>query len=344
LILARIEALSRERERESKWRPNHIFHNIISVKNLLSAWREFLRGKRRRKDVAEFSLNLTDNILALHHELIDKTYRHGPYHAFKINDPKPRDIHKAEVRDRLLHHAIYRILYPRFDRIFIFDSYSCRFNKGTYRAMDRFRQYARIVSRNHTRTAWVLKCDVRKFFASIDHATLKDVLKRRIKDENILWLFDEIIDSFHTENKLGVGLPLGNLTSQLLVNVYMNEFDQFLKRELRVRFCVRYSDDFVIVHENKLHLENLLPAISDFLETRLHISLHPNKIFIKTFSSGIDFLGWAHFPHHRTLRTATKRRISKRLCQNQSEETKNSYLGLLDHGNTYKLKRKLFGE
>lgn len=202
-------------ERETIVRPRHDYQDIISVENLLSAWREFLRGKRKRKDVAIFSLNLVGNILALHRELSDKTYCHGPYHAFKINDPKPRDIHKAEVRDRLLHHAIYRILYPYFDRTFIFDSYSCRFDKGTYRAMDRFKKYAGIVSRNHTRTAWVLKCDIKKFFASIDHETLKGILGRHIEDNDILWLLSEVIDSFHTKDKPGVGLPLGNLTSQL---------------------------------------------------------------------------------------------------------------------------------
>ena len=312
------------------------------MENLLSAWREFLRGKKRRKDIALFSLNLLGNILALHRELSDKTYRHGPYHAFKINDPKPRDIHKAEVRDRLLHHAIYRILYPYFDRRFIFDSYSCRFDKGTYRAMDRFKKYAGIISRNHTRTAWVLKCDIQKFFASIDHRILKDVLRRRIGGDYTFWLLDEIIDSFHTKGKPGIGLPLGNLTSQLFVNIYMNEFDQFLKRELKVKYYVRYADDFVLLHKNRRYLETLVPRISLFLETRLKLSLHPEKIFLKTFSSGVDFLGWVHFPHHRIIRKSTKRRIAKRLGQNHTKETVASYRGHLSHGNTYKLKQKLF--
>ena len=303
-----------------------------------------MRGKRRRKDVAEFSLNFVGNILALNRELSDKTYRHGPYHAFKINDPKPRDIHKAEVRDRLLHHAIYRILYPYFDRTFIFDSYSCRFDKGTFRAMDRFKKYGGIVSRNHTRTAWILKCDIRKFFASIDHETLKNILRRRIEDSDTLWLLAEVVDSFHTKDRTGVGLPLGNLTSQLFVNIYMNEFDQFLKRKLKVHYCVRYADDFVILHESRRHLKNLLPEISNFLRTMLKLSLHPDKIFIKTFASGVDFLGWVHFPRHRVLRTATKRRVFRKLQKNQSSETFASYLGLLGHGNAYKLKKKLFGD
>ena len=332
-------ALSRERERErerGKTRAGivHIFNDIISVENLLVAWREFLRGKRKRRDVAKFSLNLMDNVLALHRELRDKTYRHGPYHAFKINDPKPRDIHKASVRDRLLHHAVYRVLYPYFDRKFIFDSFSCRRDKGVHLALNRFRNYARIVSQNHTRTAWVLKCDVKKFFANIDHEILKKILAKAISSQDTLWLVDEIIDSFKP------GLPLGNLTSQLLVNIYMNEFDNFIKRDLKVKYCVRYADDFVILHQSRVYLEDILPKISQFLEIWLKLTLHPNKVFIKTFASGIDFLGWVHFPNHRVLRTSTKKRMFRRLNNNSSKNSVASYKGLLKHGNTFKLIRE----
>jgi len=317
----------------------HIYNNIISVENLLVAWREFLHGKRGRKDVAQFSVHLTDNILALHRELVDKTYHHGPYKAFRINDPKPRDIHKASVRDRLLHHAIYRILYPYFDTKFIFDSYSCRRGKGTHRALDRFRDYARKVSKNHTQTVWVLKCDIRKFFANIDHRILEDILKLRMGDEDVIRLFREIVGSFNTKDKHGVGLPLGNLTSQLLVNIYMNEFDHFLKRNLKIEYCVRYADDFVILHKDKKYLESILPKISTFLETRLKLTLHPDKVFIKTFASGVDFLGWVHFPHHRVPRTSTKKRMFRNLDRSKNKKSIASYRGLLSHGNTHKLQK-----
>jgi len=335
LIRWRIEALSRERERERVKRAPvaHVFDDIISVENLLAAWREFLCGKRKRRDVAKFSLNLMDNILALHRELQAKSYRHGPYHAFKINDPKPRDIHKASVRDRLLHHAIYRILYPYFDRKFIFDSFSCRRDKGQNLAMNRFRAFGRIVSRNHTRTAWVLKCDVRKFFANIDHQILKCILAEKIDDQDVLWLLEQVIDSFSP------GLPLGNLTSQLLVNVYMNEFDNFLKRNLKIQYCVRYADDFVIVHENRKYLEKILPRIADFLSKQLKLSLHPDKVFIKTLASGVDFLGWIHFPHHRVLRTSTRHRMFKKL----KPTSVTSYKGLLSHGNAFGLTQEIEG-
>lgn len=299
-----------------------------------------MRGKKNRHDVARFSLRFMDNILKLRSDLLDKIYQHGQYYAFKINDPKPRDIHKAKVRDRILHHAVYRILYPYFDKKFIYDSYSCRNDKGTHKAIDRFRFMARKVSRNNKRTAWILKGDIRKFFATINHEVLKDILRRHIEDEDILCLLDKIIDSFHTENGADVGLPLGNVTSQLLINVYMNEFDQFLKRKLKVKYCIRYADDFVILSENKEHLVNLIPGIAEFLKTNLALSLNEKKVFIRPLSSGIDFLGWVHFPYHRILRTTTKRRMFKRLKQNSSKETMASYLGLLKHGNTYKLIRK----
>jgi retron-type reverse transcriptase len=307
------------------------------VENLLASWQEFLHGKKKRKDVAGFALNFMDNIMTLHRELSEKIYQHGGYQAFKINDTKPRDIHKAIVRDRLVHHAIYRILYPYFDRKFIFDSYSCRIGKGTHRAINRFRDFGRKVSKNNTRTCWILKCDIRKFFANIDHAILKSILQKHIGDKNVVWLFSQIIDSFNTKDKIGVGLPLGNLTSQLLVNIYMNKFDHFMKRDLQVKYYIRYADDFVIISEDRRCLENLIAKIAEFLETELKLSLHPDKLFIKTYSSGMDFLGWVNFPQHRVLRTATKRRMFRNLKGDPKEESVASYLGMLGHGNMHEL-------
>ena len=324
------------------------FEKIISVDNLLLAWKEFLCGKRNRKDVQEFQLHLMDNILSLHGDLKNKTYTHGGYFSFNISDPKPRNIHKAIVRDRLLHHAIYRILYPYFDNKFIHDSYSCRVEKGTHKAMNRFRDFFRKVSKNNTKTCFVLKCDIRKFFANIDHAILKQILEKHIKDKDILWLLSQVIDSFHTQpntknsaiaESLVKGLPLGNLTSQLLVNIYMNEFDQFMKRKLKVKYYARYADDFVILSDNKNYLENLLQRISEFLDKELKLQLHPDKVSIETIASGVDFLGWVHFPKHRVLRTSTKRRMLKNIANNPKLETVQSYLGMLKHGNTFKLSK-----
>jgi retron-type reverse transcriptase len=319
----------------------HGYDDIISVENLLEAWKEFKNSKRTKEDVALFDRNLMDNIFQLHRELSDGRYAHSSYKAFKINDPKPRDIHKASVRDRLMHHAIYRQLYWFFDRKFIYDSYSCRVYKGTHKAMDQFRTYFRKVSKNDTRMCWVLRCDIRKFFASIDHKILKKVLRSHIQDEKVLLLLDGVVDSFSTAGKPGIGLPLGNLTSQLLVNVYMNEFDQFVKHKLKQGFYIRYADDFVFLHEDKHRLKNLIPQISEFLENELKLFLHPNKVFIKTFASGVDFLGWVHFPHHRVLRTATKRRMMNSMSHAPSRHRMGAYLGMLSHGNGRKLARKL---
>ena len=157
-----------------------------------------------------------------------------------------------------------------------------------------------------------------------------------------------MIDSFSSQKYIyaiadmcKMGLPLGNLTSQLLVNIYMNEFDQFIKHKIKARYYVRYADDFVVLHENKKYLEELLIKIFNFLNEGLKLSLHPNKISIKTYSSGIDFLGWVNFPTHRVLRTTTKRRIFKKLDSNPSRQSFISYLGMLSHGHAYKLSQKV---
>ena len=319
---------------------NHSYKDIISLKNLYEAWKEFVCGKKDKKGIQEFNTYLSANIFKLHEDLKYKTYIHGGYEAFSINDPKPRNIHKASVRDRLLHHAVYRILYSYFDKRFIFDSYSCRNIKGTHRAMNRFRDFALKVSKNNSRTCWVLKCDIRKFFASIDHEILHTVIKRHDVDADTCWLIERIVGSF-SSTQTGKGLSLGNLTSQLLVNIYMNEFDQYMKHTIKIKYYIRYADDFVILSDKKEELELLLILIDKFLKEKLALSLHPDKVYIKTFASGVDFLGWVHFPYHRVLRTSTKRKMFRKLRESQKEETVLSYLGMLSHGNGYNLRCKL---
>ncbi len=316
---------------------SHAYDDIISIENLLEAWKEFIRGKKSRKDVQEFRRNLMSNVISLHDDLVSKEYLHSSYEAFNISDPKPRNIHKAKVRDRLLHHAFYRFLYPLFDRTFTVDSYSCRLGKGTHKAMNRFRTFSNKVTKNHTKTAWVLKCDIRKFFASIDQSVLSGILEKYTTDKDILWLLERIIQSFDS-GTAGKGLPLGNLTSQLLVNIYMNEFDQFMKHCLKVKYYTRYADDFVIMSQDKDWLIKLTTKIGDFLEARLKLSLHPNKVFIKTLASGVDFLGWVHFPDHKVLRTVTKRRMFKKLRDSDKLEIIQSYRGLLSQGSACKLR------
>jgi retron-type reverse transcriptase len=317
-------------------RLDHVFEEAISVENLLAAWREFRRGKRARWDVQEFGLRLTDNIFELHDDLAHHTYHHGPYQAFKVSDPKARDIHKATVRDRLLHRALYRALYPFFDRSFIADSYSCRRGKGCHAALRRFRRLSYKMSKNGTRTCWVLKCDIRKYFASIDHAVLRTILRRHIADARLLDLLEEVIGSFASRTE-SVGLPLGNVTSQLLANIYLNELDRFVKLVLGGRHYIRYGDDFVLLSDDRGWLEAQLPRIREFLERHLRLALHPRKVSIGTLAAGVDFLGWVHFMDHRVLRTTTKRRMLKRVGHVRSDPTVASYLGLLRHGNAYTL-------
>ncbi|MBI5071942.1 group II intron reverse transcriptase domain-containing protein [Candidatus Falkowbacteria bacterium] len=336
----------------------HKFEDIISLENLFLAWQEFLVGKKGKRDVQIFARDLADNILALHEDLANKTYRHGGYESFYVNDPKRRHIHKAAARDRLLHHAVYRILYQFFEKTFIADSFSCRLGKGTHKAINRFRAMAFRVSQNHTRTVWVLKCDIKKFFASIDHEVLLKILKEYIPDENILWLLKNVIESFATlpltparnasasvaggptlspkgrGDENGVGLPLGNLTSQLFANVYMNVFDQWVKHKLKAKNYLRYADDFVFLSENREWLLNIVPQIKKFLAEELKLTLHPKKIILKTVVSGVDFLGWVCFSDHRVLRQTARRRMLARILENPTQETLQSYLGLLKHGNT----------
>jgi RNA-directed DNA polymerase len=344
----------------------HTFEEIISIENLLEAWKEFEKGKKNKRDVQKFSLSLMDNIFSLHNDLLNHTYNHGGYQAFKINDPKPRDIHKASVRDRLLHHAIYRILYLFFDRTFIADSYSCRNNKGTHKAINRFREYAYKVSKNNTETCWILKCDIRKFFSNIDHEILTNILREYIPDKDIIWLLENVIESFTSPQftsprpspkgrggVTNVGLPLGNLTSQLFVNIYMNKFDQFVKHKLKAQYYIRYADDFVIFLEDREWLEKQIPIIRNFLDNELKLELHPDKVSIETLASGIVFLSFLSFFDHRILRTKTKRRMMKRISGKRellnkdliSEKSFNqslqSYLGVLKHCNGYKIKKEL---
>lgn len=317
----------------------HDYNTIISLENLLFSWKKFKSDKKNKKDVQIFERDLMKNLLELHTDLKNQRYKHSSYQAFKINDPKPRDIHKATVRDRLVHHAIYRILYPYFDKKFVYDSYSCRVDKGTHKALYRFESFGRKVSKNNTKTCWVLKCDIKKFFANIDHRILKEILDKHIQDKDTLNLLENIINSFksHKSDLWPKGLPLGNLTSQLLVNVYMNEFDQYVKHKMKLKYYIRYADDFVILNINKTELEDLQSKIAEYLEKSLKLTLHPDKVFIKTLASGVDFLGWVHFAHHRVLRTITKKRMFRNLENNQMPNTIASYMGMLSHGNAFKL-------
>lgn len=284
-------------------------------------------------------MNLEDNLFQLHTELKDKTYIHSPYTAFYVNDPKLRHIHKASVRDRVLHHAVFRVLYPVFDPHFVHDSYSCRIGKGTHRAVNRLKKFLVQASHNNSRLIYALKCDVRKFFDSIDQNILLELIYQRIHDERTLQLIQQIIGSF--EKSPGVGLPLGNVTSQLFANIYLNELDQFIKHQLKAKHYLRYCDDFIILGYNPETLKETVNQIDSFLQKCLKLYLHPNKIIIRKYRQGIDFLGYVILPHHRVLRTKTKSRILKKINESINEHSLQSYFGVLSHCSGDKIKQKI---
>lgn len=308
-----------------------MFDKIISLENLFDAWTEFKKEKNNKNDVTEFEINLEDHVFALHEDLKNGIYKHGGYFSFFVHDPKRRHIHKASVRDRLLHHAVHRVIEPTWNKVFIFDSWSSRKTKGIHAAVRRMQDLALRLSHNYTRTLWILKLDVTKFFASIDHKILLSILSKRTGDSRVINLFQEIVGSFNP------GLPLGNLTSQLFANVYLNELDQFIKHELKIKGYVRYADDFVLMHENRELLIDCRWKIERFLQERLLIKIHPKKLILKTYASSVDFLGYVSFPNHRVLRTKTKRRMLKMA----NKKNYYSYAGILSHCRSRNLRKSL---
>ncbi len=303
------------------------YENLITKENIFRAWNNFKRGKTSKDDINEFALKIGDNLLDLYHELINQKYIHKNYFEFVKHDIKKRLIHKASVRDRIIHHLIYENSYNYFDRYFIYDSYSCRVNKGVHKAIKRYEYFGRKISENYTKQVWVLKFDIKKCFASVDHDILLKILFSKIEDERIFNLLKITIKSFDK------GLPLGNLTSQLFINIYLHELDFHCKQNLKIKYYIRYADDVICMFENKNETENIINEIKIFTREKLKLEIH--KVSIKTIYSGVDFLGWAHFPKHRTLRKVTK----NRMFRNINEKNIASYMGLLGYGNTNKIQQ-----
>lgn len=274
------------------------FEEIILYESLLRAWGDFIKGKRGRRDVNMFARTLSDNLWQIHFDIKDGTYTHGGYHEYVICDPKKRTIHKASVRDRVVHRLAYNALYRYFDKRFIYDSYSSRKGKGTHKARDRFKHFLQTVSKNYTKQCFVLKFDIQKCFASIDQRTLLRLLKRNIADDKLFDLIESIVESFEC------GLPLGNLTSQLFINVYLHELDLFCKHKLRIKNYLRYADDIVVVSNDKDELEVLYERTVLFLADELSLTAH--KKSITTIYNGVDVLGVVFFPQYGILRKRTR--------------------------------------
>lgn len=333
-----------------------LFNQITSLENIVTAWEEFRSDKDKKADVQAFEFSLEQNLFSLHRDLVTRKYTHGPYTGFYIRDPKVRHIHKATVRDRVLHRAVFRILNPIFEQTFIANSFSCRINKGTHKGVLAAESMIRKESRNYTKPCYALKCDVRKFFDSIDHEILLAILKKRIVDPDTMWLMDQIVRSFSAGQTTLFDrhcLPIGNLTSQLFANVYMNEFDQFAKQKLKIKHYARYTDDFVVISTNKKYLEDLLDPIQKFLSERLKITLHPKKISIRIVGRGLDYLGYVILPHYLLMRSKTKHRIFRKLKYRVAQyregvidehflsQSLQSYLGALSHADTFQLSEDL---
>lgn len=318
------------------------YQQLISIENLFQAGQEFKKGKRNKKDVQFFERHLEDNLFKLHHQLASKTYGHGTYHEFYVNDPKRRHIHKANVFDRIVHHLLYKHLYDLFDKSFIYDSYSCRLEKGTHKAIRRLERFTRIVSKNYTHDCWALKLDIRKFFASVDHEILKRLIEVKVKDREILRLINLIIDSFPVGVKPLKGIPLGNLTSQIFANIYLNELDQFIKHKLKIKHYLRYADDFIILDSSKNKLLKYINIIKLFLADRLSLELHPGKIVLRKLMCGLDFCGYIVLPHYILPRAKTRRRIFNKISnENITNESIQSYLGYFSHASSFKLMNEM---
>lgn len=308
----------------------------------------------------QFERNLEDNIFRLHEDLIAQRYVHEPYYKFHIYDPKHRIISKATVRDRLAHHMIFNELYEVFDQSFIYHSYASRLGKGSHLGVANVARALRKSSLNNTRTVYALKCDIKKFFDSVDHKKLEQIMQNKISDQRLLRLINKIVRSFsktvdnfaQRERELAEplkGLPIGNVTSQIFSNIYLNELDQFVKHGLREKHYFRYADDFLIIHEDKKHLEMILERIGSFLNIALRLELHPHKVEIRKYGQGIDFLGYVILPHHIALRAKTKRRMLSKLEEKQEQHSQGrledfsysqslqSYLGMIEHSDSHDL-------
>lgn len=330
---------------------NNLYPLIYDFENLYRAYLKARRNKRYQQEVLTFTVNLGENLLQIQNELIWKTYRTGPYRFFYVHDPKTRLVAALPFKDRVVQHALCNIIEPIFESRFIYDSYACRVGKGTHAGADRVTQFLRIAQRKWERV-YCLKGDIAQCFPSINHAILKAIIRKRITCPDTLWLIDEIIDSGGDGSDCPRGLPIGNLTSQLWANVYLDQLDHFVKEVLRERYYVRYMDDFVVIGGDKRHLWEVKKEIEGFLADKLDLRLN-DKTGVWPISQGIDFLGYRIWPTHRLVRKSSIKRMKRKLKAFQRKfrggrisldkinATIQSWLGHVSHANSYNLRRKL---
>lgn len=345
----------------------NIFPLIYDFENLFNAYKKAIKCKRYRPDVMEYTDRLEENLIELQNELIWKTYSVGRYNIFYVYEPKKRMIMSLQFKDRVAQHAIYSILNPYFEKQFISDSYACRVGKGTHRAIKKLQNWLRKTERKQKRF-YYLKLDISKYFYRVDHEILMGILQRKIADKDLLHVLSVIINCEDThfglplgadvgnvayDELLGeVGLPIGNLTSQMFANLYLNELDQHCKHHLHLKYYIRYMDDIIILHHDKKFLEKIKQDIAGFLETKLHLQLN-NKTCIRPTSMGIEFVGFRVWSTHIKLRKKTAKKMEKRLkymfraftAGEIDRETLDrsiaSYKGILQHFNSYGLRQSL---
>ena len=292
---------------------NNIFDKTFTFEALLKAYRRARRGKQCRDEVLKFTDKLEENILQLQRELFAGTYKTGEYRHFFVHDAKKRHIQAAPFRDRVVHQAIHATLEPIFDKGFIFDSYACRIGKGTKAALVQFEKFIKPES-------FVLTADISKYFASIDHDILLALLKKKISDKRMLTLCAMIIKSSNFDGEAtGKGIPIGNLTSQLFANVYLNELDQHMKHEVKVKKYIRYMDDMVCISDCKKELAKVQKAMCFYVEEVLKLTMHPKKVQIVPVWVGIEYLGYRVFLQYRKLKQGTVRRFVRRVTAVKEE-------------------------
>ena len=327
-------------------RYSRLFPQITGFNNLLLAANKASRGKRHKPAVASFDFHLEREVLTLQSELDEGHYQPGTFFTFDIRDPKPRRICAAPFRDRVVHHAICNVLDPFFDRRLISDSYACRSGKGSHAALKRAQHFSR-------RYPFFLKIDIRRYFDSIDHKVLKNLLRRIFKDQQLLALLERIIDNAPPDAVPGKGLPIGNLTSQYFANIYLGELDHFLKEQQKIKGYIRYMDDMLVFASDKSKLHQILAVIRQFLDERLHLQLKESALLLMPVTEGIPFLGFRVWPRlvrldHRSLRRLRRRlRYAEQAClggrieMDQLTNTTASVFAHVTHADTLCLRRKL---
>ena len=270
---------------------NNLYQKVYSYHNLFLAYKKARKFKSKKNYVIEFEKDLENNLLKLQKKLKNLNYFPQPLKTFIIKDPKTRKICKSEFRDRIVHHALCNIIGPIFNKIFINDSYANRKNKGTSKALLRLREFIKKTTKNNSKFAFCLKCDIKHYFENVVHEILTSIISKKIKDRKIINLISLILNNHNSS----FGMPLGNLTSQFFANIYLNELDYFVKHNLKIKYYIRYVDDFVILHENKNALEFYKQEINSFLKDNLKIELHKDKSKIYPLNRGINFLGYRNF-------------------------------------------------